>query len=185
MNFTISQMDQTNARSILTWRYDEPYSFYNPNPVELGKDLQVLINPTNLYYAVSDECGALVAYYCFGREAQVSGGHYSDDALDIGGGIRPDLTGRHFGPAILHAGLSFAQDRFAPRAFRVTVAAFNQRALKLCKRAGFVPMQIFSRDADEVVFVILLHRVTINAREQIVGRERRERVSHHNWSGDA
>jgi hypothetical protein len=31
-----------------------------------------------------------------------------------------------------------------------------------------------------------LHRVQISgAIEQIVGRERRERVSHHDWSGDA
>jgi len=29
------------------------------------------------------------------------------------------------------------------------------------------------------------HLTFANRAEQIVGRERRERVSHHNWSGDA
>ena len=66
MNLTFSQMDETSARAALTWRYDEPYSFYNPNPAELEQDVQTLTDPANLYYAITDEAGALVAYYCFG-----------------------------------------------------------------------------------------------------------------------
>lgn len=156
MNLTFSQMDETSARAALTWRYDEPYSFYNPNPAELEQDVQTLTDPANLYYAITDEAGALVAYYCFGRDAQVTGGDYSDDALDIGGGVRPDLTGRGLGPVIIQAGINFGQHKFAPRGFRVTVAAFNQRALSSCERIGFSPVQTFRRGQDEREFVILL-----------------------------
>lgn len=156
MNLALSEMDETNARSILGWQYDGPYSFYNPNPSELERDLQTLTNPNNLYYAITKGDGILVAYYCFGREAQVTGGDYSDNALDIGCGVRPDLTGRGFGHAVINAGLSFGLYKFAPRAFRAAVAVFNQRALRLCEKTGFSPLQTFRRETDEREFVIMI-----------------------------
>jgi RimJ/RimL family protein N-acetyltransferase len=156
MDLTFSPMDEISARAILAWRYDEPYAFYNPNPAELGKDVRTLTDPANLYYASSDEDSALVAYYCFGREAQVMGGDYSADALDIGGGVRPDLTGQGFGSTVIAAGLDFGRDAFTPRAFRVTVASFNRRALRLCEKMGFFPSQKFRREQDGVEFIVLI-----------------------------
>ncbi len=151
-------MDEASARAILTWRYDEPYTFYNPNPAESEKDVRALTDPANLYYALADESGALVAYNCFGREARVAGGDYGDDALDIGGGVRPDLTGRGLGSTVVAAGLNFGRDEFAPRAFRVTVAAFNRRALRLCEKVGFSTRQRFRRGDDGVEFIVLTRR---------------------------
>lgn len=46
--------------------------------------------------------------------------------------------------------------RYAPPAFRVTVAAFNQRALSVVQRAGFAPVQTFARLSDGCAFVILV-----------------------------
>jgi [ribosomal protein S18]-alanine N-acetyltransferase len=157
MKLSFTEMDETNARKILAWRYAEPYSCYNPNRSDLENDLQILTAPQNLYYAMSDENGVLAAYVCFGQEARVAGGSYTEDALDIGCGARPDLTGRGFGSSVIQAGIGFAQDKFAPRAFRATVAAFNQRALKLCERAGFAIVRTFRRAEDETEFIILLH----------------------------
>lgn len=151
-------MDEARARAILAWRYDGPYSLYNPNPAEAEKDLQVLTDPANRYYAATDERGALIAYYCFGEDARVAGGDYSDEALDIGGGVRPDLTGRGMGSAIIRAGISFGQRNFSPDAFRATVAAFNLRALRVCEKTGFSPVHTFSRADDKREFVILLRR---------------------------
>lgn len=156
MELIISRMDEVSARTVLTWRYDGPYSFYNPDPAESGNDLRVLTDPGKLYYAATDGDGGLVAYYCFGREAQVAGGDYSADALDVGGGVRPDLTGRGLGPAVIRAGLDFGRRNFAPRAFRVTVAAFNRRALRLCEKMGFSPAQRFRREQDQRRFVVLV-----------------------------
>jgi ribosomal-protein-alanine N-acetyltransferase len=47
----------------------------------------------------------------------VPGGTYGADALDTGGGLRPDLTGRGLGREALEVGLAFGRSRFAPRAF--------------------------------------------------------------------
>jgi ribosomal-protein-alanine N-acetyltransferase len=37
----------------------------------------------------------------------------------------------------LLAGLEFARERYAPARFRLAVAAFNQRAIRVYERAGF------------------------------------------------
>jgi len=45
------------------------------------------------YVAVLDARDEMIAFRCFGPEARVLGGAYFEDALDMGGGLRPDLTG--------------------------------------------------------------------------------------------
>jgi RimJ/RimL family protein N-acetyltransferase len=116
------------------------------------------------YFALVDAQGDLVGYCCFGVEAQVPGGRqvgaYDADAVDVGMGMRPDLTGGGQGSRSLRAALAFAERRFSPVMFRVTVAAWNQRAIRLCQRAGFRPMQTFtSRNSHgEWEFVMMTRR---------------------------
>lgn len=143
MKFAFTQMNEADAREILEWRYDEPYDFYNAEPTELEKDLANLIDPGNAYFALRDEDGRFIAYYCFGREARVEGGDYAENAADIGGGLRPDLTGSGFGATFMQVGMDFAALVNASEKFRVTVAAFNKRALKMCENAGFEPVETF------------------------------------------
>jgi [ribosomal protein S18]-alanine N-acetyltransferase len=156
MHLTFMPMDETRAREIATWSYDGPYSLYNMGGDDVEADVAYFTDPANAYYAVTDEQGTLAAYRCFGEDAQVHGGDYQEDALDTGGGLRPDLTGRGLGLQVIEAGLEFGQQRFAPRAFRVTVAAFNERALRVCERAGFQRVQQFRRLDDGREFVVLL-----------------------------
>jgi hypothetical protein len=53
--------------------------------------------------------------------------HADGGAVDVGLGLRPDLTGRALGLGFMLAGLEFARRRFAPDGFRLSVAAFNER----------------------------------------------------------
>lgn len=156
MHLIFHPMDPVTARRIITWRYDEPYSLYNPSSDNGEADVASLLDPANHYYAITDEHGVLIAYRCFGPDACVAGGDYSSDALDTGGGLRPDLTGQGLGRSVIQAGLDFGRRTFAPRAFRVTVAAFNQRALRTCAKLGFQPVQCFRRPADGLEFVVLM-----------------------------
>jgi hypothetical protein len=36
MSFIFSPMNEADASVIFRWRYEEPYSFYNPNPQDQG-----------------------------------------------------------------------------------------------------------------------------------------------------
>jgi [ribosomal protein S18]-alanine N-acetyltransferase len=150
-------MTEANARSALNWRYDPPYDFYNHDPVKLDElILYSFLNPAYHYYSVLDEKDILIAFRCFGGDAQVPGGDYSADALDMGGGLRPDLTGHGLGPQIIRAAMDFARAEFFPRAFRATVAEFNLRAQRACEKVGYVPVQHFIATHSGTPFVILI-----------------------------
>lgn len=152
--FIFRPMDEPSAREILAWRYEGAYAAYDPGADGADAALRAFLDPANAYFAVRDERGELAAYWGFGPDARVPGGDYADDALDVGGGIRPDLTGRGLGLRMIEAALDFARERFGPDAFRVTVAEWNARALAVCERAGFVVEQRFVAP-DGGCFVVL------------------------------
>jgi [ribosomal protein S18]-alanine N-acetyltransferase len=155
MRFDVRPTDREDARQILHWQYDPPYELYNSGPHELEGEIVRLAEPTNGYYSVRDEQGRFVAFMCFGEDAQVPGGDYSRDVLDIGCGIRPDLTGQGMGPSLIQAAVDFGVRTYQARSFRATIAAFNERALKASQTAGFVPTSTFDRTTDGLPFVIL------------------------------
>ena len=156
VKFRFVPMTAEYAREILGWRYEPPYDFYNPGAGIDEEDLAAtFLNPDYHYYVVLDAHGALIAYCCFGEDARVAGGDYTADALDMGGGWRPDLTGRGLGPQVMRAAMEFARSVFAPRVFRTTVAAWNVRALRACMRVGYRPAATFESLAG-ARFVLLM-----------------------------
>jgi RimJ/RimL family protein N-acetyltransferase len=155
--FKFEPMTEAWARAALTWRYEPPYDFYNHDPAQLDKLIHLsFLNPAYHYFSVFDEQDSLVAYRCFGEDARVPGGDYAAEALDMGGGLRPDLTGHGLGPRIMRAAIDFARAEFSPRAFRVTVAEFNLRAQRACEKVGYVVVQHFIATHNGVPFVIMI-----------------------------
>lgn len=139
-------MTEADARAILAWRYDEPYAIYNADPATIEESIAALLDPANAYFAALGLDGAVVGHCCFGPDARVPGGDYADpDALDVGLGLRPDLTGGGQGQCFVRAVLAFGRARFAPTRFRLTVAAFNVRAQRVYARAGFGVVNRFAR----------------------------------------
>jgi [ribosomal protein S18]-alanine N-acetyltransferase len=146
MQFSFTPMNETDARAIQTWRYDEPYTIYSYTPSEDG--LAEMLDSRSPYYAVRSEQGELAGFFCFGTSAQVWHNEvpsvYSEDqTIDVGLGMRPDLTGKGLGLAFVKAGLAFASEQFAPRHFRLFVLAFNERAIRVYERAGFARVRQF------------------------------------------
>ncbi len=84
------------------------------------------------------------------------GGRYDASALDTGGGLRPDLTGKGLGRLAISTGLEFGKRRFAPAAFRVTVATFNARALRVVEALGFSATEDFQASTDGRSYRILV-----------------------------
>lgn len=159
MGFTFHQMDETSARTIQSWRYQAPYDIYNPGSGEVEKEIQCFMDPGHQYYRMADEQGELVAYCCFGLQAQVPGGDYSGKALDIGLGVRPDLTGQGQGLAYVDGVLDFARVTFTPCAYRVTIAEFNERARRVWGKAQFQFVARFQRERDGRSFVVMVREV--------------------------
>ena len=160
--FTFRLIDEPTARQIVAWRYEPPYDLYNSPSEELEASIANLLKPEYYYYSVWDEKGELIAFRCFGPDARVPGGDYRTEALDMGGGLRPDLAGRGLGPQVMAAAMRFARQHFTPPAFRVTVAAFNQRALRACWKVGYRPVQTFQNTRSGQTFVVLIREAQTN-----------------------
>ena len=155
---TFCPMDETHARSILDWRYEPPYNVYDLSAGDVEGAVQSFLHPEYAYHAILDEEGELVAYCCFGADAQVPGGDYGAEALDVGLGLRPDRTGQGQGSIYVGAVLDFAHRAFSPPAFRVTIAAFNERALRVWDKAGFRRVQTFDSAHDGRPFLVLIRK---------------------------
>jgi [ribosomal protein S18]-alanine N-acetyltransferase len=141
------------AADIVTWRYPAPYDCYDMT----GADPGFMLDPRNEVYALVTSGGReLAGFRSFGADGQVPGGAYDDWALDTGGGLRPSLTGRGLGRTAILTGLEFGRQRFAPAAFRVTVASFNARALRVVTSLGFRPVSSFAATTDGRSFDILV-----------------------------
>jgi len=151
-------MDEARARVVLGWVYPPPYEVYNENPALLEEEVRALLEPRHHhhhhYYYILNEAGDLVAYCCFGRDAQVGGGDYSAPALDLGLMVRPDLTGQGQGIRYAQAVIEFAERTFGQQQMRVTIAGFNQRARRVWQKAGFRQTQAFPRAGDGLRFVV-------------------------------
>ncbi len=135
--FAIRPMTGADAHAIAGWRYPEPYSFYEweRDP----EDLAELLDPSEWgrRYFASDLVGhGLAGFFVFKPTA---------DVVEIGLGLRPDLTGRGMGGTYLEAGLRFAVGTFGTVRFALAVAAFNARAITVYRRAGRDPLWIGPR----------------------------------------
>ncbi|MGC9523486.1 MAG: GNAT family N-acetyltransferase [Anaerolineae bacterium] len=156
---TFRQMDEAAAQEIVAWRYDPPYDVYNHDPTDVEASVRGLLTRDYHYYSVWDAALGLIGFVCYGEDARVPGGDYAHvdgaDPLDVGWGLRPDLTGQGLGPSFIKAALRFARHRWAPPAFRATVAAFNRRGFRVCEKVGFRQVDRFERPGDRRRFVIL------------------------------
>lgn len=154
--FIFRPMDAPHARQVLQWKYDPPYDSYNFHEDQIELGIRYLLDPANAYFTLHNLSGTLVAYCCYGADAQVPGGDYELDALDVGLGMRPDLTGKGNGIIYVQSVLDYARQTYHPARFRVTIAEFNLRAQRTWQKAGFRQVMRFRRFLDGKAFVILL-----------------------------
>lgn len=162
----VEPLGQEAARDILSWRYEPPYDFYDP-PADADEDRLVaeFLRPDLGFHAVY---GALpgapprdtrfIGFCSFGIDGQVPGGDYSAPALDIGLGMRPELTGQGLGALFFGAILDFAMRNRPANRYRLTVANFNERAIALYHQFGFVRSDQFLEHRTSVAYSILVRQ---------------------------
>ena len=129
---------QRHEEILSRWRYEGEYAFYNarePFRAEhpdqpVGEDAFVCLDPA----------GGVLGHVSYGPDGQiptVEGYGYPEDALDVGLGLRPDLCGRGLGAEFTARCLRFGRERYGADKFRLSVAAFNERAIGCYRKAGF------------------------------------------------
>ncbi|HEX8996363.1 MAG TPA: GNAT family protein [Ktedonobacterales bacterium] len=153
MTFSFTPMTEADARSILAWRYEPPYTTYNAPDAALESSsdyLRELLDTRSPHFAVreagndaGDERAEPIGFFAYGSGCEVGGDvgepylTRPDGSLTIGLGLRPDRTGRGTGLALVEAGLAYARDHYAPTRFRLYVYEWNERAIRVYERAGF------------------------------------------------
>ncbi|WP_066397729.1 GNAT family N-acetyltransferase [Neobacillus mesonae] len=149
----IRDMNEAIATEILNWKYEAPYDFYD---IVFTSDAlnEILENP---YYAVINHTGELVGFFCIGESAQVpigvQYGAYQENYVDIGIGMKPELTGKGKGAAFLALVINHIKEQHHTP-MRLTVATFNKRAIRLYEKFGFDKVLEFnSRGIDFTTMV--------------------------------
>ena len=151
---TIEPMRRLWAEAISAWRYGGEYEMYSFDGSE--ECVQELLEGG--YFVWLDAGGRPEGYFCFGTPAQIptrEEGVYPVGALDVGLGMAPALCGRGQGGAFFAEGLAFARERFGERDLRLTVASFNQRAIRVYRRAGFAAVREVTHRGSGMAFTLM------------------------------
>ena len=116
---TIKKMEQSEALEIADrWKYDGEYAFYDMTADP--EDYEEIVTPEkrgNRYFSVFDG-DELTGFFCAEQEGA---------DVEIGLGLRPDLTGRGRGGAFLEEILRFVRENYSFEKIELDVASFNQR----------------------------------------------------------
>jgi ribosomal-protein-alanine N-acetyltransferase len=144
------------AARIIEWTYENEYSIYSfqKNDATVGE----LMNGD--YYACLDQRNELLGYFCFGKSAQiptVETDAYNSEMLDIGLGMQPARCGKGRGYLFVKAGLDFAFKEFNLRQLRLTVALFNQRAIRVYEKIGFRHSAVVTHNKTKKAFRIMTY----------------------------
>ncbi|PFA63052.1 GNAT family N-acetyltransferase [Bacillus sp. AFS015802] len=148
MTFTFEMMNQEQAEDIAyNWHYDGEYSFYDMEADEddLAEFLDSGTRGDSVFAVLKED--ELIGFFSINK--------VGPDICDIGLGLRPDLTGKGMGLEFLNSGIDFVQSRFNPVKITLSVATFNQRAIKTYRRIGFKDIETFMQDTNGSTFEFL------------------------------
>lgn len=139
-SFEIRPMDQAEAEAVADWSYEPPYDFYDfrKDPEDLAELFNADVRAGDYHSVYRD--GDLVGFFSF---------KVRDDVVELGLGLRPDLTGAGLGAEFVRAGIDHAVRAFRPRELMLDVATFNDRARKVYERAGFLPSHVWTHTSGQ------------------------------------
>jgi len=157
MKYIFAPMNEKYANDIVSnWRYDDVYSFYDMAVDE--DDLRIFMDTKNwhsIIRAVLSDNDELVGWASFYTE---------NDEFWLSLGLRPDLTGQGLGLEFVSECVRYAVSHYKPinDIIKLAVALFNQRAIKIYQRAGFIETKRTIRDTHigRVDFIEMQKHIT-------------------------
>ncbi|MGH8892695.1 MAG: GNAT family N-acetyltransferase [Actinomycetes bacterium] len=128
MRFEVRPLTPEQGEAMARWAYPGPWSVY---------DVTEPIDPAEGFWAVVDDRGDVAGFACFGVEARVPGLDERGGVLDVGVGMRPDLTGQGLGRDFATAVLDHGRAVPGVVRLRAVVQEWNARGRALLRRLGF------------------------------------------------
>lgn len=148
LRFVEEIKSQELAKKIANWEYPSPYDIYNMNDDK--ETIREILNEDYYAYSYND---ILIGYFCYGKPARVPNDDpnlYEDEKyLDIGVGMNPKLCGEGRGYIFFNKAVDTAYDIYEKEKYRLTVAEFNQRAIKVYMKYGFRKESEFIKKKDD------------------------------------
>lgn len=126
-----SRMDVPTARRIAEeWKYPPPYDFYDitADPDDYEEFVTPALWPD--FFLQVRRGGQLFGF--LSGDVSEKGG-----VVEIGLGMRPDLTGRGLGVMFMRSNLDWIQQARPGMDIRLSIASFNRRGIKVYRRSGF------------------------------------------------
>ncbi|KAB2443550.1 GNAT family N-acetyltransferase [Bacillus luti] len=148
MDYAYTVMTQEEAEEIAyNWHYEGKYSFYDIEADQ--EDLAEFLHEEsrgNHIFSVKEN-GTLIGFFSFCKT--------DNRTVDIGLGMRPNITGDGLGLQFVKAGLDFSKETYSCKYITLSVATFNERAIKVYKRAGFEAVGTFIQKTNGSCFEFL------------------------------
>ncbi|TDM18217.1 GNAT family N-acetyltransferase [Macrococcoides canis] len=144
-NIVIQKLSQEHAEEIANeWKYEDIYKFYDAT--EDKEDYDELISPDKReenYFEVlvSNE---LIGYFVI--DASKTG------SIDYGLGMKPELTGRGLGKSFINITLRYIVGNYDVDTITLSVALFNERAIKCYENVGFIRANEFDMKTNGSTF---------------------------------
>jgi len=144
-DFRVVPLTAEMGEAMASWRYPGPWSVYDGTQP---------LDPAEGYWAVVDGAAGdeVVGFACYGVEARVPGLEEVPGVLDVGVGLRPDLTGQGLGRDFAAAVLAHGADVSGASRLRAVVQDWNQRGRRLLASLGF--RETGTHRVGEVTYVV-------------------------------
>lgn len=148
MTHQFTVLTQPQAETIAyAWHYEGDYAFYNMEADEedLAEFLDAAQRGQSVFAVASD--GELVGF--------VSVAQTDAETVDLGLGVKPDLTGNGSGRAFVTSILDFVNTTYSPHRITLSVAAFNVRAIRVYETCGFKQTGSFQQSTNGSTFAFI------------------------------
>ncbi|KHE72239.1 GNAT family N-acetyltransferase [Halobacillus sp. BBL2006] len=144
-------MNEELINEIVKWEYESPYDFYNNEESE--EVVKEFIEGD--YSVLLDDQNRIFGYYCVGEAAKVPAGYnakvYPEGYIDMGLGMNPEFTGQGNGLMFCRWILNDIEKSYHASPIRLSVATFNQRAIHLYGKLGFIKKDEFDTDSSRFI----------------------------------
>lgn len=156
MRFEFRIPTKSDVKDFLTWEYEGIYSFYD-NAVDNNKIewIESFIGSDNTF-SIYNECNELVGNCDF---------YYIGEFFCVGVQMRPMLMGRGYGTEFVKSVIDFGNQKYNYSYIDLTVAKFNERAIKVYEKLGFKVIEEFINTIRGVDYDFQAMRLEFNVVE--------------------